>query len=91
VGDGQFWGVIKVIGGRRNPMEQKIEREWTSIVCPEGKEKVSVMFEWDTVTEKGRIRKRTLKQIDCHNPKLTEFGGADCNWVCEKVIAKRER
>jgi hypothetical protein len=89
--DGQFWGAIKVIGERRNPMEQKIEREWTSIVCPEGEEKVSVMLEWHTVTEKGRIFKKTLKQIDCHNPKLTEFGGADCNWVCEKVIAKRER
>jgi hypothetical protein len=54
-------------------MEQKIEREWTLIVCPDGKGKVSVMFEWDTVTEKDRILKRTLKQIDCHKPKLTEF------------------
>jgi hypothetical protein len=71
-------------------MEQKIERKWKSIVCPDGKEKSVVMCEWDILSEEGRILKRTLKQIDCHNAKLTEFGGADCNWACRKVIAKEE-
>jgi len=71
-------------------MEQKIAREWKSIVCPEGKEKAIVMCEWDILSEVGRILKKTLKQIDCHNPKLTEFGGADCNWACRKTIAKEE-
>ena len=71
-------------------MEQKIAREWKSIVCPDGKEKAIVMCEWDILSEVGRILKKTLKQIDCHNPKLTEFGGADCNWACRKVIAKEE-
>lgn len=47
-----------------------------------------VMCEWDILLEMGRIFKKTLKQIDCHNPKLTEFGGADCNWACKKAIAK---
>ena len=72
-------------------MEQKIEREWKTIVCNEGKEGTSVMCEWDVVSEGGRILRRTLKQIDCYHPKLTEFGGVDCNWGCEKIIAKRER
>jgi len=49
------------------------------------------MFEWGVVSKGGRILKRTLKQIDCHNPQLTEFGGIDCNWGCEGVIGKRER
>ena len=31
-------------------MEQKIEREWKSIVCPEGKERTMVMCEWDIVS-----------------------------------------
>ena len=71
-------------------MERKIERGWKSIVCPDGKEKVIVMCEWEILSEMGRILKKTLKQIDCDNPKLTEFGGADCNWACRKVIAKEE-
>ena len=71
-------------------MERKIERERKSIVCPEGKERTLVMCEWDIVSDGGRIFKRILKQIDCRNPKLTEFGGTGCNWNCERVIAKRE-
>ena len=42
-------------------MEQKIEREWISIVCPEGKEKILVMCKWDIVSREGRIFRRTLK------------------------------
>jgi len=71
-------------------MEKKIEREWKSIVCPDGKEKVIVMCEWDIFSEMERILKKTLKQIDCHHPKLAELGGADCNWACKKAIAKEE-
>jgi hypothetical protein len=76
---------------RRRSMEQTREREWKSLVCPEGKERAAVMLEWDVVSEKGRILKRVLKQIDCHSPELTLFGGADCDWKCEGVITKRER
>jgi hypothetical protein len=72
-------------------LEEAREREWKSILCPEGKCKTLVMCEWDVVSKGGRILKRTLKQIDCHNPQLTEFGGIDCNWGCEGVIGKRER
>jgi len=71
-------------------MEQKIAREWKSIVCPDRKENAIVMCEWDIFSEMGRILKKTLNQTDCHNPKLTEFGGADCDWACRKVIAKEE-
>jgi hypothetical protein len=71
-------------------MEQKIEREWKSIICPVGKAKSVVVCEWDIFSEEGYILKRTLKQIDCHNPRLTELGGTDCSWVCEKAIAKEE-
>jgi hypothetical protein len=79
-----------VIKERRQTMERKIEKGWKSIVCPDGKEKVTVMCEWEILSEMGRILKKTLKQIDCHNPKLTEFGGADCSWVCQKAIAKEK-
>ena len=71
-------------------MEQQREREWRTIRCPEGKARNLVMCEWDIVSEKGRILKRTLKQIDCYNSQLTLFGGADCNWGCEGVIVRRE-
>jgi len=79
-----------VINERGRSMEQKIDREWKSIVCPDGKEKSVVMCQWDILSEKSRILKRTLKQIDCHNPKLTEFGGPDCNWACAKALATEE-
>ena len=69
-------------------MERKIERGWKSIVCPNAREKVLVMVEWDILSEMGRILKRTLRQIDCHNPNLPEFGGANCNWAWKKAIAK---
>ena len=72
-------------------MEQKKEREWKSVLCPAGKDRTRMLCEWDTVLEGGRILKRTLRQIDCFHPKLTEFGGADCDWFCEGVIVKGER
>ncbi len=72
-------------------MEQKIEREWKSIPCPEGKDRAFVMVEWDIVSEKGRILKRSLRQIDCHHPPLTIIGGHDCEWGCQKVLGKGER
>jgi hypothetical protein len=49
------------------------------------------MVEWDIVSEKGRIVKKSLRQIDCHDPQLAQFGGADCGWGCERIIGKGER
>jgi hypothetical protein len=72
-------------------LEKVLEREWKSILCPERKCKTEVMCEWDVVLKEGRVLKRTLKQIDCHHPRLAEFGGGDCQWGCEGVIGKRER
>jgi hypothetical protein len=75
----------------RRALEEVREREWNSILCPEKQCRTLVMCEWDVVSKEGRILKRTLRQIDCHNPQLTEFGGMDCKWRCESVIAKREK
>ena len=75
----------------RRALEQKREREWKSVACPEGRGRALVMLEWDVVSEKGRILKRALKQINCQNPGLTVFGGKGCDWKCEGVITKRER
>ena len=72
-------------------MEQKIEREWRSIRCPGKEDKVFVMIEWDVASEKGHILSKSLRQIDCHDPQLTRFGGPDCERGCERVISKRER
>jgi len=71
-------------------MEQKIARKWKSIVCPDGKAQSVVMSEWDILSEEGRVLEKTLKQIDCHNPRLAEFGGTDCSWACTKAIAREE-
>ncbi len=71
-------------------MEHKIEREWKSIVCPEAKAESVVMCEWDILSEGGHIRKRSLRKIDCHNPKLTQLNGIDCGWKCERAIGREK-
>ncbi|KPK22355.1 MAG: hypothetical protein AMK69_20035 [Nitrospira bacterium SG8_3] len=76
---------------RGRDLEEVREREWNSILCPERQCRTIVMCEWDVLSKEGRILKRTLKQIDCHNVELAQFGGADCKWGCEGVIRKRER
>jgi len=76
------------VPGGRPLMEQKMEREGRLIVCPEWKEKTMIMCEWNIVSEGANILQRTLQQIDCYNPRLSELGGTGCNWACEKAIAK---
>jgi hypothetical protein len=76
---------------RRRDLEEAREREWHSVLCPERQCRTIVMCEWDVLSKGGRILKRTLRQIDCHNVELTQFGGMDCKWGCEGVIRKRER
>lgn len=70
-------------------MEEKREREWKSVLCPEGKGRAWVMCEMNILSEKGRILEKTLRLMDCHNRCLTEFGGGGCRWECEGVIGKR--
>jgi hypothetical protein len=72
-------------------VEEVREREWNSILCPERQCRTMVMCEGEVLLKEGRILKRTLKQIDCHNAELVQFGGMDCKWGCEGVIRKRER
>ena len=71
-------------------MEQRVERKWESIVCPDGKAQSVVMSEWNILSGETGILKKTLRQMDCHNPRLAELGGTDCSWGCEKAIAKEE-
>jgi len=77
--------------GGEGILEQKTEREWKSIRCPGNTDKTIIMVEWDIISEKGRVIKRSLRQIDCHHPPLTIFGGRDCEWGCEGVIGKRPK
>jgi hypothetical protein len=72
-------------------LEQKTEREWKSIRCPGEKGKTLIMVEWEIVSEKDRILKKSLRQIDCHRPQLAQFGGADCEWGCEGLFGEREK
>jgi hypothetical protein len=71
-------------------MEQKVEREWKEFLCPERKEKSVVMSEWDILSEKGQILKKTRRQMDCHNPRLAEFGGPDCRWTCDEAAVSEQ-
>jgi len=71
-------------------MKDRIQREWESITCPDGRDKTTVMCEWEILSDKGRVLRKTLKQMDCRNPRLTEWGGRDCNWACQKALAGEE-
>lgn len=79
---------MRVIGVE---FKQTNERERRAIDCPEGRGKTRILCEWEVVTEKGRILKRRLKQLDCQNKGLSDLGGEDCQWGCEKVFLKQER
>ena len=72
-------------------MEQRMEREWKMIRCPQKGERTTVMCEWDVTFKGGRILKRTLRQIDCHDPQLGVFGGCGCDWPCQQIILRREK
>ncbi len=72
-------------------MGQKIEREWKTIQCPRKGERTTVMCDWDVTSMGGRILKRTLRQIDCHDPQLGVFGESGCDWLCEQLILRREK
>ena len=72
-------------------MEQKMETEWKTIRCPRKGERTTVMCEWDVTSKGGRVLKRTLRQIDCHDPLLADFGGRDCDWICARMLVKREK
>jgi hypothetical protein len=83
--------VKRPLYGGEGILEQTIEREWKSIRCPKEQDKRSVMIKWNIVSKKGCILKRSLREIDCHHPAWTTFGGGDCEWGCEGVIGRRER
>ena len=75
----------------RKDLKEVREREWNSILCPERQCRTMVMCEWDVLSKEGRILRRTLRQIDCHNAELVQFGGRECKLGCEEVMRKRER
>ena len=72
-------------------MEQRMEREWETIQCPRKEERTRVMCEWDVMSKGGRILRRILRQIDCHDPRLGVFGESDCDWPCQQIILKQEK
>jgi hypothetical protein len=80
-----------MVNRREEAMQHKKEREWKRISCPRERDKTLVMVEWNIVSEKGRILKRSLQQMDCHHPQLAKLGGPDCEWGCERVIGKRQK
>jgi hypothetical protein len=66
-------------------MPEQIKRVSRSIVCPDGKECTEVLIEWTVV--KG---KKVLRQIDCSNPMLSNYGLEDCKWTCWDRLCKRD-
>jgi hypothetical protein len=84
-------GRTKELPERREGMEKRVEREWRSASCQPGKQPAWMMCEWNIISEGGRILRKTLRQIDCHHPVLTEFGGGDCNWKCMELLTRMEK
>ncbi len=55
--------------------------------CPEVKCKTELLIEWKV--EKG---KKVLNSISCDNPRLLDYSGEDCHWLClEKISGKKKK
>ena len=55
--------------------------------CPEVKCRSELLLEWKV--EKG---KKVLNSISCDNPRLLDYSGKDCQWLCmEKISGKKKK
>jgi hypothetical protein len=53
--------------------------------CPEEKGEAELLIEWKV--QKG---KKILHSISCAHPHLTDYSGADCEWLCMKRISPKK-
>ena len=70
-------------------MEQRVEREWKSVRCPQGEGRIRIMCEWKVIAVEGRVLKRELTLIDCHHPLLARLEGGSCGWGCMEAVTRQ--
>jgi hypothetical protein len=53
--------------------------------CPEEKGETELLLEWKV--QKG---KKVLHSVSCAQSHLTDYSGADCEWLCLKRISPKK-
>ncbi len=68
-------------------MKQTSKWSIRQMECPEVKCKTELLLEWKV--EKG---KKVLHSISCDNPRLLDYSGEGCQWLClERVAGKKKK
>jgi len=68
-------------------MKQTSKWSIRQMECPEVKCKTELLLEWKV--EKG---KKVLHSITCDNPRLLDYSGEGCQWLClERVTGKKKK
>ena len=67
-------------------MADKSRRVIRQMECPEGRGKATLLAEWRV--EKG---KKILRSISCNNPRLMDYSGEDCQWLCWDKVSRGKR
>ena len=67
-------------------MKQTSKWSIRQMECPEVKCKTELLLEWRV--EKG---KKVLHSISCDNPRLLDYSGEGCQWLCLERVAGKKR
>jgi hypothetical protein len=68
-------------------MKQTSKWSIRQMECPEVKCQTELLLEWKV--EKG---KKVLNSISCDSPRLLDYSGEDCQWLClEKISGKKKK
>ena len=67
-------------------MREKSKWAIREMKCPEEKGEAELLVEWKV--QKG---KKVLHSISCSHPRLTDYSGVDCEWLCLKRISPKKR
>ena len=67
-------------------MKQTSKWSIRQMECPEVKCKTELLLEWKV--EKG---KKVLHSISCDNPRLLDYSGEGCQWLCLERVAGKKR
>ncbi len=66
-------------------MQEKSRWVVRRVQCPGEKGKADLLMEWRI--QKG---KKILHSIHCDHPRLADYSGKDCQWLCWPKLGRRK-
>ena len=70
--------------GEGDAMDEKSKWAIRQMRCPEENREAELLLEWKV--QKG---KKVLHSISCSHPRLADYSGMDCAWLCLKKISPK--